>query len=318
MLVSIIIPIYNISGYLRDCLDSCLRQTYKNVEFICVDDGSTDGSGEMADEYALDDPRFKVIHKPNGGLPSARKAGVEAASGDYLFHLDGDDDLPDNAIELLVNVAKSENADIVAGDYNMFDTREEKTYCDCRIEHALTGEEYLLFIMTQGLFNVWGKLIRRSLYLDNDVRIPANISIGEDLVAMTQLAFFSTKVCPCQSAVYNYYIRPTSMSKVTGNVTGALADRAIFAVEFVLNFLAPRVDDGLQWHLTEFVKRFVYEYMQSPYPVSLRRNELNRMLSFLKKQHFGRRSFSSLICTTAYYNLSLSKVITKFSILLKR
>ena len=61
-------------------------------------------------------------------------------------------------IELFVNFAKSENADIVAGDYNMFDTREEKTYCDCRIEHALTGEEYLLFIMTQGLFNVWGKL----------------------------------------------------------------------------------------------------------------------------------------------------------------
>lgn len=313
MLVSIVVPIYNISHYLKDCLDSCLRQSYMDIEIICVDDGSTDNSGDIAEAYAINDSRFKVIHKPNGGLPSARKIGIEASSGEYIFHLDGDDNIPDNAIELLVDMAKSEKADIIIGDYYKYDPENDKLYCDSRIDGILNGNEFLLSILGGGLFNIWGKLIKRAIYEENTIQIPLNISMGEDLVAMVQLAYFSKKVCACKASVYNYYIRPTSMSKVTKNVIGILSDRVIFAVEFIMNFLAPRVDGEIKEQLAEFVKRFVYQYMQSPYSVSLRKHELKHLLEFLKTMKFGKKSFSSTICHIAYYNQNASKAIVKLS-----
>ena len=91
MMVSVIVPVYNISGYLERCLQSILSQTYVDLEIILVDDGSEDSSGQICDQYAEIDNRIRVIHKKNGGLVSARKAGVSAASGDYVVWVDGDD-----------------------------------------------------------------------------------------------------------------------------------------------------------------------------------------------------------------------------------
>lgn len=317
ILISIIIPIYNVSKYLKDCLDSCLSQTYQNLEIICVDDGSSDGSGEIVDSYNLKDSRFKVIHKTNGGLPSARKAGIEAAKGEFIFHLDGDDNIPCDAIRQLVNKVTDDNIDMVVGDYNLHDSNNI-SYFDSRITQEMNGIEYVRFILIQGLFNIWGRLIRRSVYIDNSIQIPLNISIGEDLVATMQLAYYSRKIVACKFPVYNYYIRTTSMSKVPKGVTGALSDRVIFAVEFVLQFLSSRANEVLQPHLTNFIKQFVYQYMQSPYPVSMRRNELKVLVSYIEKHNQGKYSFRSFICEVAHYNLNLAKNITKLSRLLKR
>lgn len=311
MLISVIIPIYNIAPYLRNCLDSCLNQTFKNIEFICVDDGSTDESGQIADIYAAQDNRFVVIHKRNAGLPSARKAGIDIAKGDYIFHLDGDDDIPENAIENLVNVASKTNADIVIGSHFLYNDNGDKALCDSRIHINLYDDEYLNFILTEGLFNIWGKLIKRDLYTSNDIDIPLGISICEDLIQTTQLAYYSRVCVPCNEVVYNYYIRSTSMSKTNDKTVGQLTDRAIYAVCFVTNFLSQRVNINTRNLLSNYIKSFVYLYLQSPYPVSIRKKELKSLTRFIKETDNGIKSFRDLVCHIAFHNLSLAKLIVK-------
>ena len=101
--VSIIIPVYNIKDYVADCIESVISQDYRNLQIIIVDDGSSDGSEDICDEYALKDDRIVVIHKTNEGLSSARNAGINVADGEYIYFLDGDDSLTPDAISILVN-----------------------------------------------------------------------------------------------------------------------------------------------------------------------------------------------------------------------
>ncbi len=112
-MVSVIIPVYNVEKYLKQCVESVLHQTYKDLEIILVDDGSPDNSGALCDEYALADDRITVVHKKNGGLSDARNAGMAVAHGEYIFFLDSDDYIRKDTIELLLDRAKKENADIV-------------------------------------------------------------------------------------------------------------------------------------------------------------------------------------------------------------
>lgn len=115
-LISIVIPVYNVEGELNRCLDSVLGQTYGNLEVILVDDGSTDGSGRLCDEAVARDGRVRVIHKENGGLSSARNAGLRAATGDWLLYVDSDDAIMPDACEALLDVARESGADLVMGD----------------------------------------------------------------------------------------------------------------------------------------------------------------------------------------------------------
>ncbi len=112
-MVSVIIPVYNVEKYMKQCVESVLRQTYKDLEIILVDDGSTDSSGALCDEYALSDDRITVIHKENGGLSDARNAGMAAAHGEYIYFLDSDDYIRKDTIGQLLDHAKKEKADMV-------------------------------------------------------------------------------------------------------------------------------------------------------------------------------------------------------------
>ena len=112
-LISVIIPVYNVEKYLRECVDSVLNQTYDNFEIILIDDGSTDSSGKICDEYACNDARITVVHKENGGLSSARNAGAEKASGKYIYYLDSDDYIDNETFSSLVKNAEENSSDIV-------------------------------------------------------------------------------------------------------------------------------------------------------------------------------------------------------------
>lgn len=112
-LVSILVPVYNVELYLRQCLDSLKKQSLTDIEIICVNDGSTDGSLDILNDYASTDNRIKIINKRNGGLPSARNAGLDAATGEYVGFVDGDDFVEPDMFKKLYLAAKHEKADIV-------------------------------------------------------------------------------------------------------------------------------------------------------------------------------------------------------------
>lgn len=117
-LISVMVPVYNVAPYITNCLESLIHQTYTNLEIILVDDGSTDNSLEICQEYAKKDKRIKVIHKENGGLSTARNAGLDVATGDYYSFVDSDDYISTRFYEIMLNVALEHSADIVECDYN--------------------------------------------------------------------------------------------------------------------------------------------------------------------------------------------------------
>ena len=109
MFFSVIVPVYKVEKYLSPCIESVLNQTFSDLELILVDDGSPDNCPKICDNYAQKDARIKVIHKPNGGLVSARQAGIKIASGDYIFNLDSDDLIENDTLECAYNIIKNTN-----------------------------------------------------------------------------------------------------------------------------------------------------------------------------------------------------------------
>ncbi|MDA3042879.1 MULTISPECIES: glycosyltransferase [unclassified Campylobacter] len=125
LLISVIIPVYNVENFLHDCLNSVISQTYTNLEIILVDDGSTDKSGEICDEFATQDNRIKVIHKQNGGLSSARNAGLDIARGRYVSFVDSDDIIDQDFIKILFDLVNKYNTAIAMCGYKNFTKKEQ-------------------------------------------------------------------------------------------------------------------------------------------------------------------------------------------------
>ena len=219
-LISVIVPIYNSSKYLDECIQSILHQTYKNLEIILVDDGSTDDSLEICEKYAKEDSRIKIVHKENGGLSSARNAGLDVVSGDYLMFCDADDFYLENSCELLEKEITSKNADYVIGNY--LNCWEDGTLWDCPVFNVekysnfkldIHDYERSLYIMSSSVCN---KIFRmsyiRKLNLHFVDKIPA-----EDAI-FTTLCFIKSKfVYYINDIIYIYRQRKVGTSISTNN-----------------------------------------------------------------------------------------------------
>lgn len=208
--VSIIIPVYNVAPYLDACLLSCVNQTFRDIEIIVVNDGSTDESPLIIQEYAEKDDRIKVITKENKGLIYARKSGLDIAQGEYVFHLDGDDYLEIDAIDELYSKAVNTGADYVIGHfYSVRDKKksEERIYYDL---DGLSGQDLLLKMLDER-WNIWGRLIHISLF-DNLVYYP--VFMGEDLFLSMQIVFNVKKTVVVDICLYNYVIRSGSVTHI--------------------------------------------------------------------------------------------------------
>ena len=161
--VSVIVPIYHVAPWLRRCLDSILAQTYTEFQLILVDDGSTDSCGAICDEYAAKDHRITVIHKENGGLSSARNAGLEAADGQFISFIDSDDWIHPQFLELMLHFQKAGDYDLVICNHQrVTDTAADTPYNCC---HIIPQELNLEGIYRQHRTKsyVWNKLYRREL-----------------------------------------------------------------------------------------------------------------------------------------------------------
>lgn len=136
-LISVIVPVYNVEKYLKKCVDSITSQTYKNLEILLVDDGSTDSSGQICNEFEKNDARIKVIHKKNGGLSDARNAGLDRAKGQYYAFIDSDDYIQDNTIEIMLNAIKKNKSEIAVCNMIRFLEEGETVQFYCPTDHEV-------------------------------------------------------------------------------------------------------------------------------------------------------------------------------------
>lgn len=222
-LISIIVPVYNVAQYLQECIDSIMNQTYTNLEIILVDDGSTDGSSQICDEYALKEKRIKVIHKTNGGLVSARKAGILAASGDYIGYVDGDDWIDSDMYKQMYESGAKYNVDIVAVE-NIREFADgtgqiEHIYLREGIyQHKEVVNEIIPNLININIFfqwniplHVWRHLIRRELVVQNQMLVDNQIRMGEDVACILPCYLEASTVSIIHSTLYHYRQNDKSM-----------------------------------------------------------------------------------------------------------
>lgn len=163
--ISVIIPIYKVENYLKECLNSVVNQTYTNLEIILVDDGSPDNCPQICEDYASKDKRIKVIHKENGGLSSARNAGLEIATGEYIAFVDSDDWLELDMYELLLDELLKSNADVSICN-PIFEGKGKNNLCSNRTRVIDNKEEIFSLLTSNIRFEVWNKLFRKTVVSD--------------------------------------------------------------------------------------------------------------------------------------------------------
>lgn len=221
-LISIIVPIYNVAPYLERCINSIINQTYRNLEIILVDDGSTDGSSEMCDMFQQQDKRIKVIHKMNGGLVSARKAGIVEAKGEYAAYVDSDDWIECDMYHQMVAQMILNNADIVTSGLfrnytndtvDEFDNIQEGVYDLEKIKNELlpvfmyTGKFYEAGIN----IHIYNKLFKRELLLKHQLRVDDVVRVGEDAALVYPYILDAKKIVVIHKCFYHYCIRQNSI-----------------------------------------------------------------------------------------------------------
>lgn len=217
--ISVIIPIYNAKNELNRCLESICNQTYENLEIICIDDGSTDGSAEILRRFSKGDKRIKAVYKTNGGESNARNTGLKMATGEYIAFCDCDDWIDKDMYELLVQVLENESVDLVAASWY-----KETHSCSQEIKNELpvnTGifgrEEFLKYLYMRdsyrGFAYIWDKLYKREILNDkngNFIPFDETLRIGGDVLYLAEIALNVNKVRYVEKAFYHYNQRYNS------------------------------------------------------------------------------------------------------------
>ena len=224
ILVSIIVPIYNIDLFIEECIISLLNQRHTNIEIILVNDGSTDKSGDIAKKYALSENRIILFEKSNGGLISARKAGLRLANGEYITFVDGDDWVePEYVSELLeclnnnfVDIVIANHKENLSGRIEVLENSINPGFYDINDlkiniwPKMLNNGKFSKF----GIFSyLWGKLYRKSLIFDNQMNVDEKIFIGEDAACLYPSILMANKISIINSARYHYRQRVDSLIK---------------------------------------------------------------------------------------------------------
>ena len=227
--ISVIVPVYNVELYLKECVDSIRNQTMKEIEIILVDDGSPDQCPKICDEYAEKDNRIKVLHQENSGVAKARNNGIQMASADWIMFVDSDDWIEENAAELLYEKAVQSGCDIVCGSHY-------KNYPDKQVYYTVTLDGDKEYVVKQNLdlllgcivgqletkrrrslATPWGKLYRTSIIKMNQICFPFGMRGSDDLIFNLYAIQYANKVCLVGAPVYHYRM-------IEGTITRSLSN----------------------------------------------------------------------------------------------
>lgn len=246
-LISIIVPIYNVEKYLPKCIESIMTQTYENIEIILVDDGSTDNSGLICDEYKEKDSRIVVIHKKNGGLSDARNTGTETAKGEYVGFIDSDDYIDKTMYEKLYNAIKQNDADMSICSWVRVDEDGDEIIVENESsplkDEVINGEIALSKVLVNnGVFYVtaWNKLYKKDLV--KKIKFPVG-KIHEDEFTVHRFMHKCNKIVCISDILYFYLKRSDSITGIKSsdkkkelrsliNSSEAMLDRCEYCIEY--------------------------------------------------------------------------------------
>lgn len=224
LLISIIVPVYNVEKYLRQCLDSVLAQTYQNIEVILVDDGSKDSSGAICEEYAQAYDNILVIHKENAGLGMARNTGLEHATGEYVTFLDSDDWIEPDMVEQLYAGLVNNHVDMCKSGFRRVTDQKEIRFSRGYENVCFPAEKARLELLPRMIGSsptehdsiemcVCASIYRMSIIRDRKLRFPSErVLISEDLVFNIDFMQYASGACTISYVGYNYRINPNSLS----------------------------------------------------------------------------------------------------------
>lgn len=300
MMLSLIIPIYNASTYLAFSLESLLSQPFQDFELILVDDGSTDASPSICDEYAAKDERIRVLHEPHSGVANSRQVGLEAAKGMYILYVDADDQVDPCMIADMYQVAVDQEADMVFCDYREL-THEGEVYRK-QEPTALDGVAVLEDILDGKLYGaLWNKMMRREWLLQTKAAFPQRLTMREDLVFLSQCLPYASKIAYIPKAYYGYERRNASaLTSHYVNESLAYYQQECLWVDLILEnqFLLASTRQQLQTYLLELayitLKSGLFDkpkwnavFLKHPEILSYGTGYKKKMVSLAFKGHFA-------------------------------
>lgn len=258
-LVSILIPVFRVESYIERCARSVFEQTYDNLEYIFVDDASPDHSIDILKRVMKDYPerekQTRIIHHPcNKGLAAARNTAVKACHGTFVFHVDSDDWVETNAIQLLIEKQQETDADIITGQVYVYRNGQRHIHSKrgWSLEKDLLLTQILLY---QVSISIWGRLLRKSLYTEHAIVCNESGSEGEDYQTITRLVYYANKVAGTNICIYHYDL--SNQYSFTNNIKSFILQmQGYVSVSVVSDFFSDK-----EPHLQEIAKRLKVFYL---------------------------------------------------------
>lgn len=280
-LVSFIVPVYNVEKYIQKCIGSIMKQTYKNIEIIAVDDGSTDKSGQILDDIAATESRLKIIHKKNEGVSAARNDGIDISCGDYIVFVDGDDYISNDYTEYMLELAKN-GADFCLS-VNCFTNKKEVQSKNETINQYNPADATALLLSCNVIVGCWNKMYKRNFLIKNNLRFSTSLFYGEGLSFITTAAQLANFVMVGNRKVY-YYRRNNEMSACSSFSIEKIynGENSIKNIDKNLINRTDRVDAMIKLHLCMFylgaIVRIQTNGLKKTY-----RNDYKKWLKYIRK-----------------------------------
>jgi glycosyltransferase involved in cell wall biosynthesis len=251
-MVTVIVPAYNVERYIESCVASILCQTFKNIEIIVINDGSTDNTAAILDRIAQREHRVKIIHTENNGVSAARNNGIRLAEGEYLIFVDGDDYLSQDFVEYMINLVRETQADFCLST-RCYTRKAEKQVKTDVIERYDSDEAIALLLSPEVVVGCWNKIYKKSMLLSNDLWFSESLFYGEGLTFITSVAKACEYVGVGNRKVY-FYRKNNEASATTRFDIGKLynGESALIEIGSSLGRKAPAVDLMYTYHLCNY------------------------------------------------------------------
>ncbi len=324
--ISVIVPVYKVEEYLDKCVESIVNQTYKNIEVILVDDGSPDNCPAMCDEWAEKDRRIKVIHKENGGLSDARNAGIKQACGEWIFFVDSDDYISENALQCLLDSAIDNNCDIAVGRFDEFGAgashitdADDSIRIFSQIEYwQFYYDEFFLgsYKLAANLIISCAKLIKSSVF--DDLKFDVSM-LHEDEFIIHKLIARCQKIAVVNSCLYYYLQREGSiMSKAKIKNIKCAFDAFFQREEFFISNIeySSIINSSIEFLLNRIISLYFdikYFYKDLEYCLKLKA-EFKKYYRLLKKNCSSDYEYydnNKMLFWSFYHNEYLYRIVRK-------